>query len=122
MAIFAVTTASILSAIVFSMDSLKLSRQTKQATQILIDKTETLRLYNWEQINTPGFLPTAFVVRRGGVEYHGSCKVDRVQTGTSYNDDLRQIKFRLDWKTGSLARNREWTTFVARYGLQEYLY
>ena len=40
---------------------IQLARENLRATQILQEKMETIRLYTWDQINTPGFMPTNFV-------------------------------------------------------------
>lgn len=36
------------------------ARENLRATQIMVEKMETIRLYSWDQINTPGFIPAAF--------------------------------------------------------------
>src|SRR5262245_23471967 len=38
----------------------QLSRENLRATQVLTEKLETIRLYTWDQVNTPGFIPTNF--------------------------------------------------------------
>ena len=40
---------------------IQLARENLRATQVLQEKMETIRLYTWEQINTPGFIPTNFL-------------------------------------------------------------
>ena len=35
---------------------------------------------------------------------------------------MKQFTVRIDWQSGGLARNREFTTYVARNGLQMYIY
>lgn len=39
----------------------KLNQERIRATQILQGKTDSIRLYTWEQINTEGFVPETFV-------------------------------------------------------------
>lgn len=36
------------------------ARENLRATQIMVEKMETIRLYSWDQINTPGFIPETF--------------------------------------------------------------
>lgn len=36
------------------------ARENLRATQIMVEKMETIRLYSWDQINTPGFIPATF--------------------------------------------------------------
>src|SRR5689334_21394180 len=40
---------------------IQIARENLRATQIMQEKMETIRLYTWDQINTPGFVPTNFV-------------------------------------------------------------
>jgi Tfp pilus assembly protein PilV len=36
---------------------IQLARENLRATQILEEKMETVRLYTWDQVNTPNFIP-----------------------------------------------------------------
>lgn len=36
------------------------ARENLRATQVMVEKMETIRLYSWDQINTPGFIPATF--------------------------------------------------------------
>jgi hypothetical protein len=40
----------------------------------------------------------------------------------SYKDDLRMLTVNLSWTTGSIPRTRQFSTFIARDGLQNYTY
>ncbi|MFM1768493.1 MAG: hypothetical protein RJA22_1022 [Verrucomicrobiota bacterium] len=109
--------------------TMRMARENLRATQILLQKTETLRLYNWEQINNPAFVPATFVERydpnapdNQGLTYHGTVQVSPAPIRSSYSNDLRQVTVTLQWKTGGINRNRTFTTFVARNGLQSYVY
>ena len=42
--------------------------------------------------------------------------------GTSYSDDMKMAVITLNWQTGSLQRSRSFTTYIARNGLQNYIY
>ena len=39
---------------------LQVTRENLRATQILQEKMETIRLYSWDQLNQPGFVPATF--------------------------------------------------------------
>ena len=39
------------------------ARENLRATQVLQEKMETMRVYNWDQITTPGFVPSTFTRR-----------------------------------------------------------
>ena len=38
----------------------QIARENLRATQILQEKLETVRLYTWDQVIQPGFIPSAF--------------------------------------------------------------
>lgn len=109
--------------------TMRMARENLRATQILLQKTETLRLYNWEQINDPSFVPSTFTERydpndpgNEGLTYFGTVRVSPAAISSSYSNDLRLVTITLNWKTGGINRNRSFSTFVARNGLQSYVY
>ena len=108
--------------------TIELTRENQRATQILIEKTETIRLYSWDQINTPGFIPTEFTEQydhrnNGGITYTGRVAIaDSPLDGASYKSDVRQLTVTLAWSTKGVPRERSITTFIAKDGLQNYVY
>src|SRR5829696_8967031 len=60
MAIVGLVVLAVYSAITSGMSSLRMARENLRATQILVEKSEALRLYNWDQLNT-NFIPSRFV-------------------------------------------------------------
>ena len=108
---------------------MRLARENTRATQILVEKMETIRLYNWDQINSNGFIPSSFTAAyypmggsNCGTIYTGTVSIASPGLGTSYDDDMRKVTVRLDWLTGNLPRTRSACTYVSRYGLQNYVY
>jgi len=116
-------------AISSGMTTVRMSRENLRATQILLDKMEALRLYNWDQLNG-GFMAPTFVVNydvtatntTSGVLYHGAIEIAPANTGATYEDEMRLVTVRLNWKTGHIARQRELSTYVCRSGMQNYVY
>jgi hypothetical protein len=110
--------------------TMQMARENLRATQIMLEKTETLRLYSWDQINTPGFVPTTFLSPydpnstngNTGIMYQGTFTISPVTLATAYSDDMKLVTVGLTWKTGSLPRTRTFTTYIARNGLQNYIY
>ncbi len=41
---------------------------------------------------------------------------------SSYSGDMRMLTVNLSWTTGSIPRTRQFSTFIARNGLQNYVY
>jgi len=108
----------------------QLARENLRATQILQEKTETIRLYTWDQINTPGFIPATFNApfyavgngTNGGLIYEGNLTISDTLLPESYAPDMRQVDVWVTWKSGELTRSRGMTTYVSRYGLHNYIY
>jgi Tfp pilus assembly protein PilV len=108
--------------------SVRSARENLRATQILLEKFETIRLYNWDQITAPGFVPAtftnSFAPSQGskGTPYIGTVTITTNMPITDiYKEDMRMVVINLAWQSGAQTRVRTFTNFVARYGLQNYI-
>ena len=110
---------------------IQLDRENSRATQIMLEKTELIRLYNWAQItgsDTNTYPPTSFSSpfypdnRDGGFDYNGTVSISAFPFAPGYANDLRAITITLNWTSGNASRTRSMTTWVSKYGLQNYLY
>jgi len=130
MAIIGVVVVALYGAISHGFSSVRLARENLRATQILVEKMEAIRLYDWDQLTTPGFFATNFSVAydpantnlSGGVIYSGQVSIGPVPLNTSYSNDMRLVTVALTWQTTGLPRKRDLSTYVCRTGLQNYLY
>lgn len=109
--------------------TIKMARENLRATQILLQKAEAIRLQSWDQITNPTNIPTAFVDRYDpnstsspGTIYTGSILITNCPITSSYSNSLRMVVISVNWQTGNIDRNRSYTTYVARNGLQVYIY
>ncbi|MEY2408553.1 MAG: hypothetical protein QOF48_1223 [Verrucomicrobiota bacterium] len=109
--------------------TLRMARENLRATQILLQKTETLRLLSWDQLTGTNALPTVFAERYDpnaatdkGITYNGTIAVTTCPISSSYSNEMKMVVIAVNWKTGSMDRNRSYTTYVSRYGLQNYIY
>lgn len=123
--------ASLMGSFAYSYFVLQLTRENQRATQILVEKVETIRLYNWDQVRTPGFIPGKFTDTydpqgtsgQQGVTYNGTVVITNVPFASSYQDNMRQLILRLDWTSShNLPRSRTLVTYISRDGLQNYVY
>jgi len=134
MGVIGVSVAALFSGFTSGFFTMQMSRENLRATQIMLEKMETIRLYSWDQVTAPNaaiatnFIPTAFTnyydpnSPQKGVTYYGSLTITNAPIASSYNTDMKQVTVRVTWQTGSISRNREFTTYVARHGLQGYIY
>lgn len=130
MAVVGIVVLAIYSGISAGIASIRMARENLRATQILLEKTESFRLYTWDQLNANGFIPKNFIVpydatvtnTNSGVRYYGTITIQKFPGSVSYADDMRRVRVQLDWKTGNLSRSREILTYVSKSGIQNYLY
>jgi prepilin-type N-terminal cleavage/methylation domain-containing protein len=110
---------------------IQVARENLRAVQILQEKMETIRLYNWNQVTNVGFIPTNFVETfysvgtnvSSGILYTGAISIGRAPMDhENYAHDLRMVSVHLTWESGKVLRKREMHTLVSRYGLQNYIY
>jgi type II secretory pathway pseudopilin PulG len=109
--------------------SVRSARENLRATQILLEKFESLRLYNWDQItSTNSYIPREFTNHyvlnptTAGTVYTGRVSIDPVPITEVYRDDMRSVTVTVEWQTGNTRRSRTFTSYVAKYGLQHYIY
>jgi prepilin-type N-terminal cleavage/methylation domain-containing protein len=129
MFVIGISVVALYGAISSSYDTIRFARENLRATQILTEKTEAIRLYGWEQITTPGFIPTTFNVpfdpvntNAPGPTYNGTISIKKIPNSVSYADDLRRVNVELQWNSRGRSRYREFSTYVCRTGIQNYKY
>lgn len=131
--IMAVMLVALYGGLTFAFSEMRLARENVRATQILQEKMEVVRLYNWDQlVNTPGYIPTTFTESfyadnptnssSGNFVYSGTVLVTNTSLTASYAGDLRKVLIQVSWVSGNVTRTRQMTTYVSQYGLQKYVY
>ena len=112
-----------------SVPMLQAIQENEQVTQILSEKMDVVRLYNWPQITNRAepFVPTAFIV---GVEpwntnsrpyYTGTISIAQAPITESYRSNLLQVIVRVDWVCNNRPQSQSMMTYVSKYGLQTYI-
>jgi len=106
----------------FGFSVIKLSQEDTRANQILLQKVETLRIYDWTKI-TNGYFPTNFTASfstNGGITYQGTLAITPAPMTESYSNTLRQVTASLTWVSTGVPRLRKVTTLVSENGIQTY--
>jgi hypothetical protein len=111
---------------------LRVARENLRATQVLEERMEVIRLIRWDDLLAPGFVPTSFSApfyandatnaAVGTFAYTGTVSLSTPTFSESYADQMRMVRIELTWKSGNIPRTREMTTYVSKYGLQNYVY
>jgi len=116
----------------------RMSRENLRATQIMIQKLESVRIYNWTQVTNTSFLKPTFVDYYNpygtnnstyGAYYNGFVSsTNYPSVAADYQNKMRAITVTLYWtnylkgSTNIVVRKRQMQTYYARYGMQDYIY
>lgn len=132
MAVCGIMFVALYSGISSSFFNIRLARENLRGTQVLLEKMEVIRLLTWDQINSNGFVATNFSAplfpslsssSNSAAFFNGYIDIQPV-TGlnANYSGDLRIVTVTIRWKTGGLQQSRRLSTYVSRFGIQNYVY
>jgi len=129
-AVLGIMASGIFGSFRYGFFALQLLRENQRATQIILEKAETIRLYNWDQVtSTNGFIPSTFTDvydpqaasgNQGGT-YNGTLSVAPSSLSSSYAASLRELTVTLAWNTRGIPHTRSFKTYVAKDGIQNYV-
>jgi prepilin-type N-terminal cleavage/methylation domain-containing protein len=126
MAIVGVLIVALYSALASAVPMVRSCQENERVTQILSEKLDVIRLYNWVQM-TNKFVQTNFVV---GIDplltnstpyYTGRISIVQAPISEVYRSNLLQVTVTVDWVSGSRPQSQSMVTYVAKYGLQTYI-
>ena len=124
----------------------QMERENIRATQILVEKMDALRLYTWDQLTDPSFIPSTFTAtftptnetnpnivaigtkpdngQTAEVIYNGAIAIAAGPADATYSNDMKTVTVSISWKSGAvgMTRTRQFTTYVTKNGLQSYIY
>ena len=131
-AVMGIMMVSLYAGFAFGFQQIRRARENVRATQVLQERMEVIRLVNWNDLNSSGYIPTKFTdpfyadnptnPPANSFFYTGTVQVASAPVTESYSNDLRMIKIQLTWPSGQLIRTRQMTTLVAQFGIQRYVY
>lgn len=131
--LFGILFASLYRGVTFGFATTQASRENLRATQILLNRMEGLRLFNWNQLVYSNWIPATFTDyyypltnsgQSAGITYTGTMVVTNngLLPNTSYTNDMRAVTVTIQWTSAGVSRTRTLTTYVARNGLQNYIF
>jgi Tfp pilus assembly protein PilV len=131
-AFLAVTFLAVYGGISWSFLNVKLARENLRATQIALEKMETMRMYSWDQVNSNGFVLQTFTAplvpgessstNEYGLAYHGTVTLTNATVPVAYSNDMRKVIVTITWTNNNVARTRQMETLISQYGMQRYIY
>jgi prepilin-type N-terminal cleavage/methylation domain-containing protein len=111
----------------------KSSRENLRATQIILNRMEGVRLFNWDQLSDTSKLPATFVENYDptstngnfGTVYNGTMTVTTptMNPAATYSTNgVKQVTVTLSWNSGGMNHTRTMSTYISRYGAQNYVF
>ncbi|MEY2429369.1 MAG: hypothetical protein QOJ40_2254 [Verrucomicrobiota bacterium] len=128
--IIAIMAGGMVGSITYGFYVMQMARENQRATQIILERIEAIRLYNWSQVTDPTFIPSTFIdvydpqaaSNAQGVIYYGTLTKSGVPFTNSYSANMVQLTLGLTWRTRNITRSRSLTTYIAKDGIQNYVY
>jgi type II secretory pathway pseudopilin PulG len=130
MGIVGTTVATLFSGFTTGFFTMQMARENLRATQIMLERVETIRLYSWDQVTDPEYIARTFSAPydpespsgEQGLVYTGTLRIVPTDIPSSYASDMRKVIVTVNWKTGRLQRTREFTSYISRFGMQDYVF
>jgi type II secretory pathway pseudopilin PulG len=108
--------------------SFQLSSATQEecrAMEILQEQMDLMRMYSWEQLNDPRFVPnnfkTALFPESGRPEARGKIWVKKPNLQESYRNEILEVEVELSWDSKGIIKVRTARTWITRNGLNSYI-
>jgi type II secretory pathway pseudopilin PulG len=139
--ILLVVFTTIFATVTMGLSITQASRENLRATQIMLDKMEGIRLYNWTQLTNGNYLQSSFTnwffetnnigataASGNGVMYTGSVAVTFPATMPAiYSNSMRVVTVTVGWASqswviGASNHVRTMTTFASQMGMQNYIF
>lgn len=113
----------------YAFFAMRMARENQRATQIILERAEAIRCFNWDVLISGTNVPPTFteyydptVTNAMGTVYSGTVKIDNVPFSNSYSTNMRQMTITVAWTTAGIQRGRTNITYVSRDGVQNYVY
>lgn len=121
------------------------ARENMRATQVMVEKIELLRLYSWDELQQPGYIPAAFAERLMpstttnsstsaatvdglatpagvGTIFVGTITLTHPDLSTAYKSNMLLATLQVTWTNANIKRSRTMQTYVAELGIHDYIY
>jgi hypothetical protein len=129
-AVLAIVVVTLYTMLAGGFNMVQNNRDNLRATQILVNRMEGLRLFNWDQLIGGNMIPANFVesyapsggTNAPGTLYYGRMTISPVSLTASYSSQMRLVTVNLNWTNGSMSHARSMSTYVSQYGVQNYVF
>jgi type II secretory pathway pseudopilin PulG len=129
-AIIGIMCTGLVGSLTYGFFTIGQARENQRATQIILETVETIRLYNWTQVNSNGFIPSTFTgvydpqapTGQQGITYYGTIQSGAANVGATINTNLVLMDVTLNWTNSGISHSRKASTLIAKDGIQNYVF
>ena len=133
LSIIAIMLTSLYGGFASGFSTVRTSRESTRATQIMLSKLEEIRLCNFDQLSNSFYNPATWTeyfdpkdssTGGGGIVYSGTFRTSVPAAGTipdSYRTNMTLVTVSVSWTSGSLSHTRSMQTYAAREGMEGYV-
>jgi type II secretory pathway pseudopilin PulG len=114
-----------------AFSTVQATRENLRATQIIVQRMETVRLASYKTLQDPGFYPTnstEYYCPSGQTSGKGTAYTIQYNWAPgpsslppSYRTNMLLVTVTASWNSGNVQRTRSMQSYVARYGIQRYV-
>ena len=131
--IVSIMLTSLYGAFASGFSTIRTSRESQRATQIMLSKLERVRLCSFDQITDTAYNPISFTesfdpkdqaAGNGGVVYSGTFTPTVPAVGSfpeTYRTNLLLVTVSVSWTNGALGHTRSMQSYVARDGMEGFV-
>ena len=136
-ALLAIVLTSLYAGMTMSFAITQAARQNLRATQIMVERMEGIRLYNWNQLVYSNMVPATFTNyyyplatenESKGITYYGEMWITNavLSPSATYSTNMRAIVVTVSWTNYNghqgIPNSRTMTTYASDTGIQNYVY
>jgi type II secretory pathway pseudopilin PulG len=127
--IIGISAAGLMASFRFALFSIQMARENQRATQITLERAEAIRCFNWDRIlagdvptekpdyyNPATQSPPVYTVRTTISDFSPS------DGSPSYAGNMKTLTIIVSWQTGHVSRSRTNITYIAKDGIQNYVF
>ena len=128
--IVGISAAGLMGCFRFAWFAVRMARENQRATQIILERAEAIRCYNWNNLTNVPAVSTDYYNRTTSEK-----PVYTVQTtlvpwtvtppsgaAVNYGAKMQTMTISCTWTSGPVVRTRSYSTYVAQDGIQNYVY
>jgi type II secretory pathway pseudopilin PulG len=125
--ILGISAAGLMSSFQYAFLAIKMARENQRATQVMLERSEAIRCFSWDNLDkvppqTTDYYNPATQSKPVYTVYTTVAAFSPSGSTPAYAANMKQLKTVVTWTTGSIARARTNVTYIAKDGVQNYVY